>query len=219
MTSPDSTRETAVLSIPEIRDYEKINAELIQHLDSGTTRVRLAGAEGQRFLAAGLTGEWYAVIEVEGWVGPELAAGMEAPGLTVVCHGPAADGAGRGLKAGRLLILGDAGDALAYAQLGGTVLAARGTGARAGLNQRGGILALLGPVGRLAGERQAGGLTFAFRDRLGPYAGRGRRGGRFLRLISEHEGDDQVGVQDLETFRALLRELSAWTATEPRDRA
>ena len=218
MSPPDPARATAVLSIPDIRDYEKINAELVQRLDSGTTHVRLAGAEGHRFLAAGLKGAWNAVIEVEGRAGPELAAELDAPGLTVVCRGPAADGAGRGLRAGRILLLGDAGEGLAYAQQGGTVLATRGAGARAGLNQRGGVLAILGPVGRLAGERQAGGLLFAFRDQLGPHAGRGGRGGRLLRLISESVGDDPVEAGDLETFRAVLLDFSRWTGWEPDDR-
>lgn len=214
MTPPGSAFTTAVLSVPDIRDYEKINAELVQRLDSGTARICLAGAEGQRFLAAGLKGTWNAVIEVEGRAGPELAAAMEAPGLTVVCRGPAGDGAGRGLRAGRILLLGDASEGLAYAQQGGTVLATRGAGARAGLNQRGGVLAILGPVGRLAGERQSGGLLFAFRDQLGPYVGRGWRGGRLLRLISESVGDDQVNATDLATFRAVLRDFSRWTEAE-----
>ncbi|SIO03240.1 GXGXG motif-containing protein [Singulisphaera sp. GP187] len=218
MTPPDSASETAVVSVPDIRDYEKINAELVQRLDSGAKLVCLAGAEGQRFLAAGLKGAWNAVVEVEGRAGPELAAEMDAPGLTIVCRGPAADGAGRGLRAGRILILGDAGEGLAYAQQGGTVLATGGTGARAGLNQRGGVLAMLGPIGRLAGERQVGGLIFAFRDQLGPHAGRGRRGGRLLPLISETVGADSVEVGDLAIFRAVLLDFSRWTGWEPDDR-
>ncbi|WP_406700804.1 glutamate synthase [Singulisphaera sp. Ch08] len=218
MTPPGPALESAVLSIPDIRDYEKINAELVQRLDSGTTRVCLAGAEGQRFLAAGLRGGWNAVIEVEGRAGPELAAELDAPGLTVVCRGPAADGAGRGLRAGRLVILEDAGEGLAYAQQGGIVFAARGAGARAGLNQHGGVLVMLGPIGRLAGERQAGGLIFAFRDQLGLHAGRGRRGGRLIRLSSERIGDDLVEAGDYETFRALLRDFSQWTGSELHDR-
>lgn len=212
MTPPGSVPATAVLSIPDIRDYEKINAEIVQRLDAGTTRIRLAGAEGQRFLVAGLIGSWNAVLEVEGRAGPELAAALDAPGLTVVCQGPAGDAAGRGLRAGRLLILGDAGDGLAYAQEGGTILATQRAGARAGLNQRGGVLAVLGPVGRLAGERQAGGLFFAYRDQLAPHAGRGGRGGRLLRLISETVtvGDDPVDAEGLETFRSVLRDFSRW---------
>ena len=82
---------------------------------------------------------------------------MDAPGLTVVCRGPAADGAARGLRAGRVLILRRRRPAMGYAQEGGSILAARRRRAAPGLNQKGGVLILLGPVGRLAGERQGGG--------------------------------------------------------------
>lgn len=221
MNAVDPRGATAVLSIPDIRDYERINAEVAQRLDEGACRIRLAGAEGQRFLGAGLAGSWNAVIEIEGWAGPELAADLDAPGLTVVCHGPAGDGAGRSLRAGRLLIRGPAADALAYAQVGGTILAAEGAGARAGLNQRGGVLAILGPVGRLAAERQAGGLIFAYRDRVGPHAGRGARGGRLVLLnpARDSESDELVRPEELETMDSVLGEFRSWlelgAASEP----
>ena len=54
------------VSIPEVRDYQRVNAELIAFLDKGHRRVRLVGAEGQRRLVSGLTGFWDAVVEVEG---------------------------------------------------------------------------------------------------------------------------------------------------------
>ena len=86
---------------------QRVNAELARHLDEGARRVRLTGVEGQRLMAAGLAGPWDAVVELEGRAGPELAAAMDAPGLTVVCHeadqGSAHrphDIAGRGLAEG-----------------------------------------------------------------------------------------------------------------------
>ena len=167
---------SAILSIPEIRDYPRINAELSQQLDEGHAHIRLVGAEGQRLLLAGVTGAWSALVEIEGESGPELAAGLDAPGLTVVARGPTADGAGARLRAGRLILLGDTGDALAAGQEGGIILAAAAAGHRAGLGQRGGVLLVLGPLGRLAGERQSGGRMFVPADRLGPHAGHGRRG-------------------------------------------
>ena len=87
-------RDVPVVSIPDIRDYQKINAELVALLDAGHRRVRLAGAEGQRLLGSGLRGAWNALIDLEGLAGTELAAALDAPGLTIVCRGPAADGAG-----------------------------------------------------------------------------------------------------------------------------
>ena len=213
MTRSDDDPRVPTVSIPDVRDYERINAELVQRLDGGHAHVRLVGAEGQRLLVAGLTGPWHALVEVEGRAGPELAAGLDAPGVTVVCRGGAADGAARGLRGGRVLVLGDAGSALAYAQEGGAVIAARGAGPRAGLNQRGGVLVLLGAVGRLAGERQSGGHVFALAGQVGPHAGRGRRGGRFVTLPGP--GDlTGVAAEDASLFGSLMGELSPWL---PRD--
>ncbi|WP_422931230.1 glutamate synthase [Singulisphaera sp. PoT] len=194
------------ISIPDIRDYERINAELIELLHQGCPRVRLVGAEGQRFLVSGLRGSWKALIEVEGRAGPELAAGLDAPGVTVICRGAAADGAGRGLRDGRLLVCGDVGEGLGYAQEGGVIITNRNAGNRAGLNQKSGVLVVLGRVGRLAGERQSGGLIFVDGSGLGPHAGRGHRGGRLVRLGSA--SDATPG--ELETLRGAVSGLAPW---------
>jgi methylamine---glutamate N-methyltransferase subunit B len=190
-------QEPPSVSIPEIRDYQKINAELVALLDQGHRLVRLEGAEGQRLLAAGLIGSWNAVVEIAGWTGPEVAANLDAPGLTIVAGGSTADGAGRGLRAGRVLIIGDAGDAVGYAQSGGILVVRGSAGHRAGLAQSGGTLAILGDIGRLAGDRQSGGRLFSPRGQLGPHAGRGRRGGRLI------QGPHSVGF-DPDDSRAWL---------------
>ena len=65
MTPSAPDRLVPVVAIPEIRDFERINAELVRYLDTGHGKVRLAGAEGQRLLVAGLAGGWNAVVEVE----------------------------------------------------------------------------------------------------------------------------------------------------------
>lgn len=214
MTRSERPEQPVVVSIPDIRDYERINAELLQRLDEGHAHVVLQGAEGQRLLAAGLKGSWTAVVEIVGRAGPELAADLEAPGLVVVCRGGAGDGAGRRLRAGRVVILGDAGPALGYFQEGGAVIAAGAAGARAGLNQRGGDLVVLGDVGRLAGERQQGGRLYVRDDRLGPFAGRGRQGGRLIRLpAGELEGRlSFLAPDDREAFESMLSECRRWSA-------
>jgi glutamate synthase domain-containing protein 3 len=200
------------LAIPEIRDYQRINEELVLLLQEGHSRVRLAGSEGQRLLTFRLSGPWNAVVEIEGRAGPELAAEMNAPGVTVVCRGSAGDGAGRGLRAGRVVILGDAGDVVGYTQEGGIIVVAGSAGPRAGLAQRGGELVILGRVGPLAVERQAGGTVFASAALLGPHAERGRRGGRLVRLAA---GDNPLATLepgDAESLRRLARELAEWVA-------
>jgi glutamate synthase domain-containing protein 3 len=211
---PDTGSDVPVIVVSEIREYPRINAELAQRLDQGHTRVRLAGAEGQRLLLAGLAGSWNAVVEIEGHAGPELAAELDAPGLTVVCRGAAEDGAGRGLRSGRLLILGRAGDAVGYTQTGGSVAVSGPAGHRAGLDMAGGTLLLLGEVGRLAGERQTGGRLFARTGRLGPYAGHAHRGGRLIVigaggvLVPPAQPEDQLA------YHTLLEGLSPWLTEE-----
>jgi glutamate synthase domain-containing protein 3 len=200
----------AVVSIPEIREYPRINAEVVRHLDAGHARVLLTGAGGHRLLLSGLAGAWDAVVEIEGHAGPELAADMDAPGLTVVCRGPVADGAARDLRAGRIAILGDAGDATAYSQRGGAVLVAGSAGHRAGLGQAGGSLVLLGEVGRLAGERQGGGRLWAAEGKLGPHAGRARRGGAFIRIAPDADADTGMAPDDADALSSLMRAFAPW---------
>jgi len=196
-----------VLNIPEIRDYQRINAELRALLEAGHRRVRLEGAEGQRLLVSALAGDWEATVEIEGRTGPELAADLEAPGLLVVARGDTADGAGRGLRAGRLLILGDAGDAPGAGQAGGLIVVTGAAGHRSGLGQSGGTLALLGPVGRLAGDRQSGGRIFARRDQLGPHSGRGRRGGSLIELPV----DGPIDPEDAMAWGEVVAAISPWS--------
>jgi methylamine---glutamate N-methyltransferase subunit B len=157
-----------VLSIPEIRDYRAINGELVRRLDQGCRSIRLTGAGGQRLLVARLVGPWSAVIEVVGDAGPELAAEMEAPAVSVVCRGSVADGGASGLKCGRVLVLGRTGPAFGYSQRGGLAMVVGTAGCRAGLCQLGGDLILIGRAGALAGERQVGGRFLAIAD-LGPH--------------------------------------------------
>jgi glutamate synthase domain-containing protein 3 len=185
---PPGEGAAAVVSVPEVRDYQRINAELVRLLDAGCRRVRLAGAEGQRLLVAGLAGGWDAVVEVEGNAGPELAAGLDAPNLVVIVHGSAADGAASMLRAGLVVIRGNAGPAIGYAQAGGSIIVVGDAGPRAGLNQSGGDLTLLGRVGALAGERQSGGRLFALGPALGPHRSRGQRGGRFVAAAGPDAG-------------------------------
>jgi glutamate synthase domain-containing protein 3 len=181
------TPRSSAVDIPValIRDYQQINREVIRALDVGHSTIRLTDVEGQRLLASGLCGPWRATIEVVGNAGPELAADLDAPGLTVLCSGSAADGAGRGMRAGRLAIRGDAGDGLASGMIGGEVVVFGRAGHRAGLRLGGGTLVLLGPVGRLLADRQRGGVVFADQAAIVDGAGRGRSEGRLVPLPRE----------------------------------
>ncbi|QEH33061.1 GXGXG motif protein [Aquisphaera giovannonii] len=196
---PPPPADPSSIPVPELRDYHQINAELEHRLQLGHRRIRLDGVEGQRLLLLRLRGPWRAVVELAGNAGPELAAEMDAPGLVVVCRGSAADGAGRGLAGGTLLILGNAGVALGYGQRGGRIVAAGVVGARAGLLQEGGDLVLLNGSGRLTGEAQSGGRILFRRDFAGPHVGHARRGGTVLDdsprgTIGEGSAPDAAGL-------------------------
>lgn len=193
------------VSVPDIRDYAKINAELVSLLDLGHRHVRLVGVDGQRLLASGLRGAWCAVLEIDGNAGPELAADLDAPGLSVICIGSALDGAGRGLRQGRLLIAGDAGNAVGTFQTGGTIAVAGRAGHRLALRQSGGLLVVAGEVGRLAIERQSGGRVIVLKGPIGAHAGHGRSGGEFR----------APGEASKEDLALLDRELSGFGSWLP----
>jgi methylamine---glutamate N-methyltransferase subunit B len=199
-----------VLAVPEIRDYRAINGELVRHLDQGCRAIRLTGAGGQRLLASGLTGSWAGVIEVAGDAGPELAAEMDAPNLTLVCRGSVGDGGASRLIAGRVLIVGRAGVAFGYAQRGGLAMVAGTTGARAGLRQRGGDLILIGRAGPLCGESQSGGRLLTCAE-LGLHAGRGHRGGRFIRIDQTGSFDD---ADDRAAWESAFHAFRPWLGAE-----
>lgn len=205
-----------VISVPEIRDYHAVNAEMVRRLDAGDRSIRLTGVRGHRLLAAGLTGGWEAVIEIDGDAGPEFAAGLDAPSLTVVCRGRTEDGAASRLRAGRLLVLGEVGVAFGYAQSGGLAVAGGDAGARAGLGQSGGDLVLLSSAGAMMGERQSGGRLFAFADRSPARAGRGRRGGQVIRL--DPGGSWTAGASPPNEVIELVAELQSfreWLGSGP----
>lgn len=169
-------RAAGQVPVEEVRDYRRVNAEIVRLLDAGHTRVQLTGVEGQRLLVSGLRGAWRAEVELLGRAGPELAADLDAPDL-IVRASAVADGAARGLRSGALVVSGPAGDGLAYELAGGTVVVAGAAGHRAGLRMTGGRLLLLGPVGRLLADRQSGGDVLAARAWVGPWSRHGATGG------------------------------------------
>lgn len=193
--------------VPELRDYHQINAQLVRRLNLGQSYIRLESVAGQRLLANRLSGPWQAVIEIDGHAGPELAAELDAPGLLVICRGNAADGAGSGLVAGRLLILGNSGVALGYFQKGGLIVARGDAAPRAGLNQSGGDLILLGRFGALTGERQSGGRLFLPAEHTAPHLSYSACGGRVVRFSlqgNQDAGAAQASGDDASVVRQAL---------------
>ncbi len=198
---------TMEIPIPLIRDYRRINRELLRALNAGHQSITLSGVEGQRLLVAGLQGNWTATIEILGNPGPELASGLEAPGLTLLVNGSAGDGAGARLREGRLLIGENAGDAVGIDQVGGVIVINKAAGNRAGLGQRGGLLLLLRDAGRLLGDRQRNGLIVAPQHLLESSRGRPRSGGRFVALGAFSDPVTGKGDPDFDLVQAVLAGL------------
>ena len=192
---PEAEGDAPIIVVPDVRDYTRINSELTALLDAGHRRVRLVGVDGQRLLVSGLRGEWSAKVMIEGNAGPELASNLDAPNLTVVCHGDTKDGTGSGFRNGRLLVTGNVDIGVGYAQRGGIIIVLGSVGSRAGLDQSGGTLVVTGSAGRLAGERQSGGLMLVPFGPLGPFSGHGRSGGRLV-LPSEMGNDEWILYRD-----------------------
>jgi len=195
----DPTAADAAIPVIELRDYHRINAAVVRRLDAGADRVRLEGVDGRRLLLAGLSGPWRAVIELEGDAGPELAFGLDAPGVVVVCRGRSGDGAGAEARAGTLLLLGPSGTAVGRRLAGATVVATDAVGPRAGLGMSGGDLVLLGAVGPMIGERQTGGRLLIASAASVPHVGREAVGGRRFR----GEPDDPDALAALRAARSL----------------
>jgi glutamate synthase domain-containing protein 3 len=191
----------APIPVPELRDYHRINAEVVRRLDRGERVVRLEGPAGHRLLLSGLVGPWSAVIEVVGDAGPELAAGMDAPNVVVVCGGRSADGAGAGIRAGTLLLLGPSASAIGCRLAGGVIVAADAVGPRAGLGMSGGDLILLGSAGPMPGDRQSGGRLFLPAGASIPHVGRESVGGR--RFSGDPGAAEPDARRALESARSL----------------
>ena len=73
------------------------------------------------------------------------------------------------------------------------------------------ILILLGLAGPLVGERQSGGRLLTHAD-LGPHAGRGRRGGRFIRMDA---GGGVLGdEEDRAAMGSALSAFNPWLGSQ-----
>ena len=202
--SPADLGEGPIISVPEVRDYREINARIVRQLERGARTVRLIGVSGQRLLASGIQGPWEGTIEVVGDSGPELAAGLNAPGLTIVALGASGHGTGVHLEAGRVVLFGDCGEAVGYAMTGGSIAASAHSGHRLGLRQAGGLIVAAGPTGRLAGDRQSGGVLYLLDPEPNPSLGRGRTGGRLVRDALGPEGGGSITREDAERIRAAF---------------
>ena len=211
-TPLEDSLETARILVPEIRDYERINLEIVARLQTGFKTIVLQGVEGQRLLVSGLSGDWEGCVVVEGRAGPDLGAGLNTPRLRVDCLGDVADGVGHSLRGGSICVRGNAGTCAGYGLSGGRIIIEGNTGPRAGLNQKGGLLVVFGNAGNLVGEGRAGGIFAAFAGRIGKHPNLAATGGRFLNL--ELSGEMSFEGLDPEMIASLSEAISARRASD-----
>ena len=119
---------------------------------------RICACQGQRFIAAGMSGK---TLVIDGVPGNALGAYLGGGSITV--NGNAQDAVGDTMNAGRIVINGSAGDAAGYAMRGGEIYIRDNAGYRAGIHMKEykehkPDIVIGGRAGSFLGEYQAGGL-------------------------------------------------------------
>ena len=119
---------------------------------------RICACQGQRFIAAGMSGK---TLVIDGVPGNALGAYLGGGSITV--NGNAQDAVGDTMNAGRIVINGSAGDAAGYAMRGGEIYIEGNAGYRAGIHMKAyqehkPVLVIGGRAGSFLGEYQAGGI-------------------------------------------------------------
>ena len=135
-------------------DSKTLNQQLRQ--SGGTCTV--TGCQGQRFLAAGMSGKQITLL---GITGNALGAYLNDSLLTV--KGNAQDAVGDTMNAGKIVIHGSVGDAAGYAMRGGKLYVRGNAGYRTGIHMKAyqdkvPVIIIGGRAGSFLGEDQAGGI-------------------------------------------------------------
>jgi glutamate synthase domain-containing protein 3 len=147
--------------------------------------VKIVGAMGQRYIAAGNEG---AKIEIEGTPGNALGAYLNGSEITV--RGNVQDAVGDTMNNGKIVVFGDAGDALGYAARGGRLYIRGKTGYRSGIHMKAykdlkPVLFIGETAGSFLGEYLAGGIIAVLRlsnqsVACGNFPGTGMHGGKIF---------------------------------------
>ena len=135
-------------------DHREIN-EVIRKTSGDCV---LAECCGQRFIAAGMSGQ---DIEISGVPGNALGAYLN--GSTITVRGNAQDAVGDTMNEGSIIIHGNIGDAAGYAMRGGKIFVKGNAGYRAGIHmkeykEKKPVIVIGGRAGSFLGEYQAGGI-------------------------------------------------------------
>ena len=134
--------------------YKEINEKI---RESGK-ECEIVGALGQRFIAAGMSGN---TISIDGVPGNALGAYLNGASIKVKAN--AQDAVGDTMNDGLIVVGGNIGDAAGYAMRGGKIFVKGDAGYRAGIHMKAykekiPVMIIGGRAGSFLGEYQAGGV-------------------------------------------------------------
>jgi len=139
--------------------YTPLNQAIRQAVAAGATEIEIDHVMGQRFIADGLRGD--VIITIHGVPGGDL--GMFMSGPTCIVYGNCEHAPGNTMDAGKIIIHGSGGDAVAHSMRGGKIFVRDDIGYRGGIHmkqylEKRPILVIGGSARAFLGEYMAGGL-------------------------------------------------------------
>jgi len=166
--------------------YTPLNQAIRMAVAAGAKEIILDHVMGQRFIADGLRGD--VTIIIHGVPGGDL--GMFMSGPTCIVHGNCEHAPGNTMDAGKIIIDGSAGDAVAHSMRGGMIFVAHDIGYRGGIHmkqylEKRPVLVVGGSARAFLGEDLAGGLILVLgkgsdRPEIDRGIGSGIHGGRII---------------------------------------
>ncbi|HOP66857.1 MAG: hypothetical protein KO173_01695 [Methanoregulaceae archaeon] len=208
--------------------YTPLNQEIRQAVKDGADEIIVQHVMGQRFIADGLAGN--VTIRIEGVPGGDLGMFMNGP--TCIVFGNCDHAPGNTMDAGRIIIHGSAGDAVAHSMRGGEIYVRDDIGYRGGIHmkqyrEKRPTLVVGGTTRAFLGEYMAGGLILVLgRTSTRPIrergVGSGIHGGKII--IRGDLDDRYLGVgarklplekDDMEEIYPLIRNYAACFDIDP----
>lgn len=141
-------------------DTRHLNQAVRKSVNNGHREIALLNIAGQRYIAAGLQGDFQ--IDIYGTPGNDLGAFMDGP--TIRVHGNGQDGYGNTMNSGEIVVHGDVGDITGLSARGGRVFVRGNAGYRTGVHMKEfqgsrPIIVIGGSAGDYLGEYMAGGVV------------------------------------------------------------
>ncbi len=177
------------------KKHKELNFEIEKYLNNGYKKIKLINVNGQRYIFAGVKGDYY--LEIEGVAGDDLGAFMNGP--TIVVRGNCQDAAGNTMNYGKIIIHGDARDVIGYAMRGGCIYVNGDVGYRVGIHMKEykdkkPTIIVANTAGDFLGEYMAGGILIVLRlksNYIGDFIATGIHGGCIY--IRGYIDEDRLG--------------------------